>query len=264
VLSISALVSGASWIKTQSCTGKHLFQFVIRHNRKSWGILVSESGLPSAVQQQLLAPNLTMRTTDPRAGELVRRWFALKWPTELRTLQGLATIRKFMSTAPEHPSRFVLSQILFLHDELETDDPEYALFVRDLGVEMLPCPEDESLALSTVLRRVNADYLWLVPGGCLIESSSVGISLAALLGSLNNDSRRAGFSDGAYSCLFRVSALRSLPTSFLNVKSLSNVETVKALLAKGFLVKQESQINVRLAQVEEIYGGTKDTEETFR
>src|SRR4051794_27374778 len=83
-------------------TGQTRLQFIIRLNRHSWTIFVDdvsrELGLTSATKAVLLESALRMEQIgNLQLRRRIQQWFSHFWPTDIRTLEGLSSVRNFLT-----------------------------------------------------------------------------------------------------------------------------------------------------------------------
>jgi hypothetical protein len=127
---------------------------------------------------------------------------------------------------------------------------------RGMGVSLLPMPAGPSreLDMASLIPKVSGQFLWLVPGGTIVDSVLAAISLRRVIGYMAEDPNRSFYSDGSMCFIYRVEALRALLHSGHKLPA-NTGEMARVMQQAGYELAADSAPEGALCRLEEIFGG---------
>lgn len=261
VFSVTALITGIPPFlrEPQLRGGESRLQFLIRNYPGEWEIFVEDMkdkfDISAHTYQLLMSADLKISDVgDPIIIPEIQIWAAQRLPTHYRTFKALSGLQKFMQKAPPSPMRVNLTQIIWPRERDPRGDNSDEELASEMGIEVIPMETKANLEmnLADFLPSVQGTFLWIVPGGSLINSTTFALSLQPILSQLGSSSSVAGYFDGAYSLIFRVSVLQEIAKEKSSI-SLNQGVIAKILQETGYSICGSSMPNSALCEYEEIY-----------
>ena len=254
-----------------------MLQLVIRNNPQQWCNCLERLKKDFRVPEEICAHlrrGETVTTIDPAAQREIELFMNLRLPSHGRTLQGLAAIRDQM-LGPAGLSRLwplKLGQIIWPRQKHPSGDTEAKKLAAALGVTILNVPSENPrpLDLGSLLKHVQGDFFWILPGGSRLSGPMTIMALIRVLRSFQDKPQQASYSDQCYSVVYRTAALRAL-TAGGSTLSAELRENARMLHEAGYELAADNDPIHALAEIESLYGGkhNRNTEarpakDTFR
>src|SRR5262249_54761238 len=143
----------------------------------------------------------------------VEEFMNMRLPTHWRTLRGLSDLRKYLGDASMQAMYgCVISEIVWPREPHPSDIRGPEELARKMGITLMTPPVGSSreLEMAWLLPKISGKFLWMVPGGTTVESTLTAMSLRRVIGHMEQNPKRAFYSDGSMSIIFRVDALRNV------------------------------------------------------
>jgi hypothetical protein len=245
-----------------------MMQLVIRNHPRQWNNCLER------LQKEIhLSPELAARLRsgqsipglDPMLLREIERFMNRHLPSHGRTLMELAEMRD--QWRGEDPLAKIwnlrIVQILWPRQKDPSGNDQAEKFAESLGVT-IPMLNDNNnepgpMDMNALLKHVQGDYLWIIPGGTRLASAFATMSLVRVLRSFEEKPKLGSYSDQCYCLIYRTAALRTLIASGRTLSSESR-ENGRMLHDAGFEFAADNDLNLALAILEPFYGGKQMTQ----
>jgi hypothetical protein len=255
--------------------GEGMLGFVIRHHRDEWANFVeaeTREGTTtpsqlSAVANGAVDPNELATTLRERLSEFMN----MRLPSHWRTTKCLAELREHLQEPLSQivDYGFELTQILSPRERLPSTDArsrtrsEQLATLEALGAEIVLVETGLAgeIGLAQHLMRVKGHILWLVAGATHFLAPLAALTLKQAIGQFRSQPQLALYTDGAYSFLYRTSALNHLVDDGALLTNDVN-HHARLLQAAGFRCGRAPSLDYVLSHLEPLYGGEVAAYET--
>lgn len=245
--------------------GETLLQFLIRYHPIEWKNFVErvgdKQGLSASDRKQLLEDPKDLKR--PLLIKEVEKWANMRLPVHMRTLYCLSELRSSLSKEPMKVFGLQMVQIIWPREKNPSGDDSAERMAASMGVEIvgIRTGTPREIDFRTIIPMVTGEYLWIVPGGSSFMSAMTAMSLQRIFRSMHADQSVAVYSDGAFSMIYRMTALRSLCNE-KQVAELTLSSLNKLLAQRHFSCIGDRDPDHPLCEIERIYGGTYPFPET--
>jgi hypothetical protein len=248
--------------------------FVIRHHGNEWVNFVESETRPGTTTRSVLSaiangsinPNELDSTLRGRLSDFMN----MRLPSHWRTTKCLAELRAHLQAPSSQliDYGFKLTQVLSPHERLPSTDarsrtqPDQLAILEALGAELVLVETGlaREIGLAHHLIRVEGEILWVVAGATYFSPMLAALTLKRLVASFVNEPRFALYSDGAYSFLYRTSALNQLVDDGASLTNDIN-QHARLLQAAGFRCGTAPNRDHVLGHLEPLFGGEAEAYE---
>ena len=240
--------------------GESRLQFLIRHHPDEWknfGERVGKDlGFEESDHKRLIAQDPALINRSQIVPHITR-WANMRLPAHWRTLHCLSELRSSLTQAPMSLFGLSLKQIIWPREKNPSCDDSAERIAAEIGAEVVSLSTGivRELDFRQFTPMIKAEYLWIVPGGSSFMCAMTEMSLHRIFTAMRACPTAALYSDGAYSMIYRTSALQSaaehVPGAILTHAFLCSIWERMCFSCIG-----DRDPEHPLCEIEKIYGGT--------